>query len=300
MPMKDITRADRPGYLSRLADRLTHKRRTGQGQPIEYRYGNFSIQLPPGHMLPAYQRGHPKYDRFLPHLAKHLSASDRVIDVGANVGDTLAAMYEANPKLRYICIEPDDLFFDQLLANIERIRQAGNIVDVRAIKALVGASVSASSLDGRDGTKHAVATENGKIASEPLDKLIGPDEGQSIRLLKTDVDGFDYDVINSASSIIENSRPYIFFELQNDNESQYAEYLKTLKKLESAGYTDWFIFDNFGSLMFKAPDIRAIEQIMSYVWNQNIGRSTRTVYYVDVLAVQKSDTGFIEEVLKSY
>lgn len=65
--------------------------------PIEYHYKEYSIKLPANHMLPVYQKYHPKYDRFLPHLVKYIEPSDTVIDVGANVGDTLAGIVRLKP-----------------------------------------------------------------------------------------------------------------------------------------------------------------------------------------------------------
>lgn len=62
-------------------------------------------------MLPKYKQAYPNYNRFLPHLAKHLKDSDFVVDIGANVGDTLAAMYRANDSLRFICTELNDVFY---------------------------------------------------------------------------------------------------------------------------------------------------------------------------------------------
>jgi tRNA G46 methylase TrmB len=61
-------------------------------------------------MLPIYQRAHPKYDRFLPHLVKYFnSAKYIVVDIGANVGDSLAGMIEKNSKLNFINPSPDNL-----------------------------------------------------------------------------------------------------------------------------------------------------------------------------------------------
>lgn len=287
-------------WMPRARDKIRRKLRTDMTAPVDYSVGTFSIALPPGHMLPEYQRHHPNYDRFLPHLVKHLNDSELVIDIGANVGDTLAAMFQANKKLRYICIEPDDVFFRYLSENIERINSAGQRVDVRAIKALVGKSVPASTLEGKDGTKHAVVRADGKFRVEPLDRLIDQTEIGSVRLLKSDVDGFDWDVLDSSLGVIQSSKPLVFFELHHDDESQYRGYLNSINMLEMNGYTDWFIFDNFGNLMLKAENIETVRQLMSYVSRQNTGQSTRTIFYLDVLAVQRNDAALVESVLKTY
>src|SRR5215203_6027449 len=73
--------------------------------------GDVEIDLPGNHPLPRYQRDYPLYDRFLPMLVSRLPDTAQIIDVGANCGDTVAAMYAANPRLRYLAIEPDPAFF---------------------------------------------------------------------------------------------------------------------------------------------------------------------------------------------
>jgi hypothetical protein len=142
----------------RLADRvasLVMQRIKGAlGVPTEYRYRRYSILLPAEHLLPIYQKHHKRYDRFLPHLVKYLERAVTVIDVSANCGDTLAAMYDANGEVNYICIEPDDIFFSFLDENVRRIKSVDSHASVSSIKALVGKGVSSAMLEGSGGTKH--------------------------------------------------------------------------------------------------------------------------------------------------
>ena len=55
-------------------------------------HAGYQLCLPKDHLLPHYQREHRLYDRFLPFVARALPAGTAAIDVGANCGDTLAAM----------------------------------------------------------------------------------------------------------------------------------------------------------------------------------------------------------------
>ncbi len=196
--------------------------------PLTYKYKDYSIRLPAYHMLPIYQQSYPMYDKFLPHLVSYLLPSDTVVDVGANVGDTLAGMVERNLTVNYICIEPDDLFFRFLQQNILRIKQCKKDLKVKSIQSLVGKDVATVTLEGRGGTKHAVVSYDGRIKSQQLDQLLEGLEPASIRILKTDVDGFDFDVINSSFSVIREHKPLIFFECQNDHEYQKAGYEKNV------------------------------------------------------------------------
>jgi FkbM family methyltransferase len=267
---------------------------------IKYHYKKYYIELPAGHMLPKYQQIHPKYDRFLPHLLKYLNDSDVVIDIGANVGDTLAGMVEQNSTASYICIEPDNDFYRYLNKNIKLLKDAVPDLKVQAIKALVGKAITDVSLEGTGGSKHAVPNNPEGIKSLPLDKIIDTDNIPNIRILKSDVDGFDYDVLNSSMSIIEKFSPLIYFECQYDYDYQKDGYLKTLSSLEQAGYSDWIIFDNFGEVILRTDNLIVITQLINYIWQQNIGRSTRTIYYYDVLAAKHQDLRLLDEVLMQY
>ena len=77
------------------------------------------------------------------------------MDVGANVGDTLASMVAQNSLGSYICIEPDSSFFLFLEKNIERMK--GKIVGLKieTIQALVGKNISNVSLIGLGGEQNA-------------------------------------------------------------------------------------------------------------------------------------------------
>jgi FkbM family methyltransferase len=286
--------------MLRVISRARSAVRTALNIPTQYKYKTFSIELPAIHRLPAYRQAHPNYDRFLPHLASYFDRQDTVIDVGANVGDTLAGMLESCPSATYICIEPDDTFFGYLARNIERMRTAHPGIRVHAIKALVGQGISASHLEGDGGTRHAVPSADGGLTPRTFDELIRTIPVERVRLLKTDVDGFDYDVLDSSSAVIEAHQPLVFFELYYDNATQRDGYANTLEALAGQGYCDWTVFDNFGELLLRTNDLSVLYQLMSYLWQQNAGRATRTIWYFDILAAQRHDRAFLDRVLSAY
>lgn len=287
--------------IRKLKDKAFTSLRVAANIPVKYQYKDFSILLPPNHKLPSYQRYHPKYDKFLPHLSKHIDPSATVIDVGANVGDTLAGMVEHNSASIYICVEPDDIFFEYLTQNIARIKKTKGHLQVHPVKSLVGKSLFDVSLEGQGGTKHAVIGKRGTIQPKPLDEILGGLPNISnVRILKTDVDGFDYDVIDSSLAVIRDHKPIIFFECQYEFDYQKTGYEKTLLALEKEGYDDWTIFDNFGEVMVRTNDLKIITRLLDYVWRQNEGNSTRTIYYYDVLAAQGMDKDLIDRVLANY
>ena len=288
--------------LSKIKDRLLIFSKKGKQSPkpkIEYAYKGFSILLPADHMLPTYQQLHLKYDRFLPHLSKYIPHNATIIDVGANCGDTLAGMVEQNPHAKFICIEPDDAFHNELTSNINRITKFLPKLDVTVQKYLVGKSISNASLAGVEGSKHAIPG-SGTQTSKPLDEILKSINCSPVKLLKIDVDGFDYDVIDSAHDLLVLQHPLLFFECQYEFDYQKAGYEKTITWLRSIDYTDWTIFDNFGEIVLRTNDIQQLFQLMEYIWKQNKKVTTRTIYYYDVLAATTRDKELIDNVLSTY
>jgi FkbM family methyltransferase len=267
---------------------------------VEYRYRDFSIMLPPEHMLPVYRSTHPNYDRFLPHLAKHIDPGACIVDVGANVGDTLAGMVETNAAAVYVCIEPDESFFELLSQNIQRIKANKPSLAVITDKHLVGKAVSGVQLEGSAGSKHAVISSAGTHQSKPLDDILNGYAVENVRLVKSDVDGFDYDVLDSASSTISTHKPLLFFECQTDHAFQKQGYETTLRTLEAAGYTEWVLFDNFGAVLLRANAVDHFVGLLEYIWKQNLGQSTRTIFYIDILAAVSADKPLVDAVMAGY
>jgi FkbM family methyltransferase len=258
--------------------------------------------MPSDHLLGVYQQNHPLYDRFLPHLAKYLPDNSLVVDVGANVGDTLAAMYRSNDCLGFVCIEPDETFFSILKRNADRIASHYSGASITLIQSLVGASVGATVLSGLGGTKKAIPAPEGDngIKPEALDSLIAISKTQSIALIKSDVDGFDYDVIDSAFELISTHRPLLFFECQLDHDFQKAAYERLIAELPSKGYTTFVVFDNFGEVLIETSRSEDVVQLLGYVWRQNIKRSSRTIYYFDILVGQEKHANLVSTCIADY
>ncbi len=293
------------GMAARMGHRVSrHGRRLKQllGIPVRHPYANFTILLPAEHLLPVYQRQHPRYDRFLPHLAAALGADATIIDVGANCGDTLAGMVERNPGATYVCIEPDDGFFAFLQDNIARMTSSLGQLSVHAVQSLVGKSAGEVNLAGSGGSRHAVSADGAKAShsSATLDSILAALPPRHVNLLKSDVDGFDFDVIDSAGNLLNTQHPILFFETQCDADEQLSGFIRTIAWLETLGYRHWTAFDNFGEVALRTTDAGLIVQLLGYVWKQNQGQATRTIHYLDVLACTDAHVTLIDGVLDEY
>jgi len=269
------------------------------GKKYQYKIGNFWIQLDYTHALPNYQSAHPFYDRFLPHFVSYLPFGKVVIDVGANVGDTLFGMVSNNPNLEYVCIEADKGFFEDLKVNYQNLSKEIPKSKIHLINKFIGDTLTDVSLDGENGTKKAIIG-GGDIKSESLDDILDRLLNvEDIALIKTDVDGFDYDVLRSAHNSIKH-KPYLFFECLNEGESQHFEYKKSIAELFSLGYDKFTIFDNFGQYIFTSSSVDEVTSLLDYIYLQNTGKGTRTFHYIDILAYSVERETEVRKILNDY
>jgi FkbM family methyltransferase len=296
-------RRSRPvGLVARALDRALLKARAMLGISEPLYSGDVRLTLSPGHTLGINQRHFPLYDRFLPHLASHLDRGSTVIDVGANCGDTLAGMYAANPSLKFVAVEPNDIFFALLEKNVATLSAAKGDLRVDLVKSLVGKQVTGATMVGSGGTAKAVVHKEHHQThqSRTMDDILSTLGIDDVRLLKSDVDGFDYDVIESARETMARSKPLAFFETQIDHDFQRQGFSQVFGTLEELGYSYWLLFDNFGSLCVRTGDSDVARQLVDYPWRNRCSVTRRTVNYFDVLAATEADRSFVDAVADSY
>ena len=212
--------------------------------PVYKRVGNIHLWLPPEHLLPIYKQKNHLYDLFLPVLANRLPARSTVVDVGANIGDSCKSMYISNSSLNFLCIEPDPKFFKYLKFNTRKIPKQ----NVFLRKLLVTESSGSFKLVGKGGTKSMQVTNQSSLKTATLDSLCSViSAGSQISLIKTDVDGFDFDVLLSGRLVISEKQPLVFVEFYFVDGSSLSKYLSAVNFLISANYNHAFIFKNDGA-----------------------------------------------------
>ncbi len=267
----------------------------------QYKIGELMLELNPEHELPLYQSQHRLYDRFLPILCKRLEAADHwIIDVGANVGDTAVAVAQtcANPIL---CIEGDACYFDLLKRNVDKLLGARER-PARCVKALVGTGRFSGSLK-RDGTTAGLVQDcTSDHHAVPLDEVVreaGVSVGEII-LVKVDTDGYDSDVILSATGILATSRPILFWENYFSTRVQMRDLDQLYQWLDDRGYRYFWIFDNFGNLMLQQCSARNIEDFNQYVASQEFHGCTRTIWYTDILAASENNLPVVRAAVEDF
>ena len=204
------------------------------------------LVLPPGHLLTLYNYLYPKYDKFLPKLIDNMNANTSIIDIGANVGDTLVRLVASNSKLNYYSIEADEYYFKYLKKNKEKIK-LNTQTRIKIIKELVGLNLIGYLSGTSGGTKSLVESSNG-LKTKKLDEIILEHNIENIALIKVDVDGYDYNVLLSGLNQIKKHKPVLFFEYIYVNELGYID---VINKLNEIGYKNWTVLNNYGVVIFE-------------------------------------------------
>ena len=199
------------------------------GDPnVRFRVGGVELELPLSHELPFYQSDHPLYDRQLGAIAAELGGP--VVDVGANVGDSAAAI-RSESEVPILCVEGDPTFF-QLLE-----RNAQVIGGVELERALVEGP-ERGRLERATGTAH-VAEGDEPLPSKPLAQILAEHPTfASPALIKLDTDGMDVPILLANLPLLARIRPVLFFEY----DPHLGAEPEVFERLREAGYAtaDWY------------------------------------------------------------
>jgi len=266
-----------------------------------YKINSIPIKIDYNHLLPDYEKKFPNYDRFLSHLVKYLKVDSIVVDVGANIGDTLIKMASSNEHLQYVCIEPDDNYYSDLVSNCEIIKSKKPKLKVRTLKKYIGLDNDYVSLvNGTNGSKRSIPGL-GSIRSDSLDNIFNElnISQNKLSLIKCDVDGYDWDVIKSANSLLKNF-PYIYFECFYENMSQLNNFKAVISDLFEKKYNHFSFFDNYGNHMCCIDNLKNVYQLLDYIKKQNFSKTTRTINYYDILTYTKNHKEKTDQIILDY
>jgi len=219
------------------------------GDPlVSHRLGRFTIKLPLSHALPRFHLIFPQYSLNLGRIGAAMVnkyADLRAIDVGANVGDSVAIMRQG-ATYPILCVEAEDAFFRTLSEN------ARQFSDLVLVKGYLGEADTelAGKLDASHGTANLNSTSGERVQVQTLSTLMRQyPEFEGAKLLKIDTDGYDNKIIRGAVEFLKRARPAVFFE--------YDPYFLSLQKddglsifplLRGLGYHQLLVYDNFGTL----------------------------------------------------
>ena len=280
---------------------ITYLKSEGQNPIVEYQLEGNRLLIPFFHPLPIYIRDNPLYCLDFPRVARIVAekyADLSVIDIGANVGDTLTLL-RTSTSAPVLCIEGDTDYFEVLQKN------AASFEAVYLKKALLGEhnETLQGILTTERGTGFietpdpSTAASNQTLQIQRLPDILAEfPQFQNAKLLKTDTDGFDYKILKGASEWLDRAKPILFFEYSPYLLSQQSDEARALfPDLSAKGYTDLLFYDQLGFLLLSVAieNLELLEDIYRYLM------AKKTKNYCNVFAFHREDRDLFRAVKDS-
>ncbi|MBL0884283.1 MAG: FkbM family methyltransferase [Chitinophagaceae bacterium] len=218
--------------------------------------GNYLLEMPGNNPQISTYKYDPSANSQLGRLSACIASkypSLSVLDVGANVGDTIAIIKSAI-ELPVIGIEGDDFAFEFLKKNTMSLK------NVTLIKTFLGEKIESKRISmektGWNTTLIPNEEQGEMVHLKTLDEVLGEEHllNRTLKLLKIDCEGFDTIIIRGSAKLIREKKPVIYFEYNRTNmEAIQEEGLSTLLTLGEVGYKNVILFVNKGRYLMKVP-----------------------------------------------
>jgi FkbM family methyltransferase len=242
-----------------------------------------ALRLPLSHELPTYLKLFPLYDSLPKRLSAFLHDKYgwiKCLDVGANIGDTIAALYQGEHDL-FLAIEPDTKFNSYLhenwnLSNIKILNQVCASASGRKKYEVHEKFGTASFYGSNYGMEFQAITVDDLMTENP--------EFAGLNLIKVDTDGNDFAVLSGARQTLI-GQPVVIFECDVFGNTNYVEdCIETLDRFRSAGYRSMLVYEKFGYPLgrYELHDLIHFRELLFY-------QLTKKFIYFDILLMKEQD-----------
>lgn len=256
--------------------------------------GDFELIAGKKHPIEEYLQKHEYYSRNLPRIAKYIEdkyTEYSIIDIGANIGDTIALLRSEKVNQQIYCIEGDSEYYELLTQN------AGLFSQVELYKYFLGEETTKASfeIDKSEGTAKLNTISSNSIELKKLDDIVQKHQLKNVKLLKIDTDGFDLKILRGGMNLIIEQKPILFFEFDAVFLKEQDDFGPTIfKRLGEIGYSDALFYDNYGRLVLpvKVEDNDTIEHLYRYSSNRK-----GAFEYYDVCVFHRDDESLFKAVL---
>lgn len=294
-PAPDALKARLAFFLRRIAARLERDaalaaERVDQTYPVAGR----PLVFPGTSKIPISYRYYPGYGRSLPLALRRVAAKYPgcvLLDVGANVGDTVAVARSVSACPIH-AVEGDRECFAYLRANV------GD---------WPGVHLHACFLDAEPGVKHVSAekkTWNTTLRADAagiatpfttLDALELPAaDAAAVRLIKVDAEGFDLRILRGGESrYLARHQPVLHVELNLNVFPADERLAPFFARLASFGYGEVLLFDHAG---FFAGTVAAADAAAWEDWEHYLRHPDCPVFYLDVAVFSSADADLAAQV----
>jgi FkbM family methyltransferase len=253
-----------PGRIFTIARRLGGRRRArrvlAEERLLATDLGGWTLYYPSSSIIGRAVAGGSGWEPTLATALDLLLPRDEsllIVEVGSNIGASLAQMISVRPDARYVCFEPAERFRDVLVKNVDEngwgnVTIEESLVGSRSETVRLFTNTSTASVAKRHYGEHVfLGSSMRRVVT--LDDYFN--EAQRLDLIKTDTDGFDFDVLLGASAVLSRLLPALYFEfapfLARDVGREATDILAYLGGL---GYRRFLVFAQSGELLRLSDD----------------------------------------------
>lgn len=261
---------------------------------VVYELDGSNLVLPFSHDLPIARSNHPLYSTNIGRISAALKkkyGSLRMVDVGANVGDTVAIVRNLS-KFPILCIDGNERFFSILESNAKQWE------DVELERSFVGKDTAeiAGRIDTRAGTAHITSdvSTTETIKTRRLSDILNSHPNfRQAKLIKIDTDGFDTLIIRSEKNLLERLKPVIFFEYDPFLFSKaHDDGFEVFEILREIGYVAALFFENTGEYLIEI-ELQNARQLLDL---HSFYAGSRSARYCDICVFSDDDRDVLDAV----
>jgi FkbM family methyltransferase len=266
------------------------------GKISKVKVGNYFVDMPGNNLLISNYKYVPDSNSQLGRLAAVIAIKypgHNVIDIGANVGDTIAVIKTAI-DLPVIGIEGDPISYRFLENNVAQFK------DITLIKEFLGEKKETLHVEmGKDGWNNTLIPTSGAtgkdVTLQTLDEVLEQHglANKTIKLLKIDTEGFDTIILRGSFGLLQKQKPVLYFEYNKSNmETIKEDGLSTLFSLQQFGYNTLVFFDNKGRYMLSLPILQ--QELIRQIHHYSDEHNSQVAYY-DVCLFHENDRELAEK-----
>lgn len=266
---------------------------------VPVQVGNYKILMPGNNPQISVYKYYPDSNSQLARLAKMILSKyndANMIDVGANVGDTIAVVRSLS-NIPIIAIEGDTFSYSFLQKNAV---QFSDIIILNQFLGEVKKEMFVS-MEKEGWNNTIIPDEKGsrKLDLKTLDEVLIENklENRNIKLLKIDTEGFDTIILRGCFETIRKHQPVIYLEYNGENMNKIGENgLNTLLSLKEHGYKTIHIYDCINNLLMvtSLDNTDTLHQLHLYAHKQK-----SMIPYYDICIFPQNDIDLSEKFHKS-
>ena len=279
------------GVCAVILDRVDRNPEIPPGEINKFVLDGFELLVNSPSLIPRFYSKHPLYSRQIQRLVLTVQKKYpdvRLIDVGANIGDTVALVKSVS-QIPVVCIEGEAYCFNLLQKNLQQFK------DVCAYNIFLGERTEMMPVSLEGQLWNATIVPNGssgltevQLQFASLDDFIASNLLHAhYRILKIDVEGYDPKVIRGGTNYLKSISPILYFEYNRQAMDRISEDgLSLLCWLEELGYDAVLFYDSHGKFMLSSNlgDRKLLQQLHEYV-----DGSISCISYFDLIVFHRSD-----------